>query len=506
MRKPPFKFPQQPWLRLLLFSLLSNAAILFTSLFGLHLWPERLPVNSQNVFWLASGVNVGGLLLLGLRYWPVLLLNAFPIAWVVGEPLEFCLLGACANALEALFGAWLIGKAGRFTTRFDSLRSVGALVVASLLAPLINTLLIPAYLCATGQYAWGEYVQALGNWNLSNGTAILLLTPLLVSVVRRDWTPLPPTGRAVSERGVVLLATAALSFLAFDALFSGRGMNLAFLAFPPILYAAVRFGIGETSLSLAVVLASIDAALLLHGRHHPVEAMPALLWFTQAITWVLAATGLLVAALGSERRRAERRSLEASLAAEQARLSALCYQINPHFLFNTLNSIRAALPLQEKTAREMITSLSDYLRSTLEEGDRTWCLLRDELHHLRDYLRIEQHRFGSDLAVHFEIGPGTEQIRLPTFLLQPLVENAIRHGLEKNPGPCHITLCAARADQALHLCVSNTGAWQPPGSGSGTGTGLRNLQHRLRLCYGPAATLEIDKPPGAVQISVILPV
>src|SRR5690606_2126231 len=109
------------------------------------------------------------------------------------------------------------------------------------------------------------------------------------------------------------------------------------------------------------------------------------------------------------------------------------------------------------------------------------------------------------LAVDFEIGPDAGEVTVPTFLLQPLVENAIRHGLERNPGPCHITLCAERTERALHLSVSNTGAWQPPGSGTGTGTGLSNLRRRLRLCYGPAATIEIDKEPAAVQIRITLP-
>ncbi len=497
--------PEHFWQRALLFSLMSNAAMLFAFFFGLYLWPERLAVNSQNVFWLASGVNVGGLLLLGLRYWPILLLNALPAALLVGEPIEFCILGASANAAEALLGAWLILKAGRFAGRFDTLRSVGSLLVASLVAPLANTLLIPAYLCITGQYEWSEYPRALGNWNLANGSAILFITPLLISIVHGDGALPTLASRRRGEGIVTVLITAVLSFVAFGALFTGKGMNLAFLTFPPILYIAVRLGIGETAVVLNVVLVSIYAALLAYGRQQPVEEMPEVLWFTQAIAWVLSATGYLVAALGSERRLAERRSLEASLAAEQARLSALRYQINPHFLFNALNSVRATLPLRESTAREMITSLSAYLRSTLDGGGNAQCLLREEMHSLREYLHIEQHRFGSDLVVHFKVEPEAERASIPSFLLQPLVENAIRHGLEQNAGPCEVTIAARCLEGMLHLSVSNSGAWRQPGTSDGTGTGLQNLERRLRLCYGSAATLGIDKLPGAVQIRMILP-
>jgi len=483
---------------LLLFLLVSNAAILFTCSFGLWLWPERLPVNSQNFFWLASGVNIAGLLLLGLRCWPLLQLNAFPIWFLLGEPLGFCLLGAFANALEALTGAWLIRRFGG-SAGFESLRGIGALVIASLVAPLANTLLVPAYLCLTGAYPWNAYGRALGNWNLSNGTAILIVTPLLVTLLRRE----PAAGGRAAERLLVALLTAALSWLAFASLFAGRGMNLAFLAFPPILYTAVRFGVRETALGLGTTLAAIYAALIGHGPNHPPEAAPAILWFIQAVTWVLAATGLLVAVLGAERRSAEHRSLEASLAAGQARLAALRYQINPHFLFNALNSVRSTLPLGETTPREMITSLAGYLRTTLETGDRSHALLRDELHHIRQYLRIEAHRFGPDLITAFDIPEETASLAIPAFLLQPLVENAIRHGLEKNPGPCRIDLRACREGERLHLTVANTGPWREPRNGASTG--LDNIRRRLRLLYGGAAALAIEATDARVQIRITLP-
>ena len=487
----------------LLFLLASNAATLSVFAFGLWLWPERLPVNSQNIFWLASGVNLAGLLLLGLRYGPLLLLNAFPAWLLIGEPLDLCLLGAAANALEAVLGAWLIRRNSSPSPgpapALESLRSIGALVIASLVAPLANTLLIPAYLCAKGTYPWSEYGHALGNWNLSNGTAILIVTPLLLSLLR----PAPaPDGRG-RERLLAACFCAAFSYLAFSALFAGKGMNIAFLAFLPILYLAVRFGLRETALGLGITLAGLYAALITHSHAQPLPAIPALVWFTQTITWVLAATGLLLAVLGTERREAERRSLQASVMAGQARLAALRYQINPHFLFNALNSIRSTLPLSETTPRDMITTLSGYLRATLETGDATHVPLRDEVHQLTQYLRIEQHRFGPDLIPSFDIPANTASLPVPSFLLQPLVENAIRHGLEKNPGPCRITLRACRTGGELHLTVANTGPWREPHPA--VHTGLENIRRRLQLLYGPAASLAIEAGAETVRIHLILP-
>lgn len=504
-REETIQCPGTFWQHSLIFFIASNAALLFTIFFGLYLWPDRLPVNSQNIFWLASGVNTAGLLILGLRYWPVLLLNAFPAAFLAGEPMGLCLLAASANAMEALLGAWFIRKVGGFVRCFDTLRSVGALLLASLVAPLVNTVLIPAYFCIKGVYQWSEYPKALGNWNLANGSAILLIAPLIISIVGSDWTLVSARSSQRWERVFTAMVTAVLSWLAFAGLFSGKGMNLAFLAFPPILYTAVRFGIGETAVALNIVLLSIYSTLFLYAGAQPNAAMPSVLWFAQAIVWVLSATGYLIAALGGERRQAERASLEASLAAGQAHLSALRYQINPHFLFNALNSIRATLPLSEEKAREMITSLSHYFRSTLKGDGDNWCLLDAELKDLQAYIRIEHYRFGSDLVVRLEIEPEAEQFVVPAFLLQPLVENAIRHGLEKNPCPCEIVVAARLVKGNLHLSVSNSGEWQVPSAQGGMGIGLQNLEHRLRLCYGSRATLSIDKFLGSVQIRMVLP-
>ncbi len=494
--EPMYGLRSSLFVRALLFSLASNAAVLLTIQFGLLLWPERLPVNSQNIFWLASGVNVAGLLILGLRYWPVLLLNAFPV-WLLGiEPLEISLPGSCTNVMEALFAAWLIRRAGAFTGQFDTLRSVGALVLASLVAPIINTVIIPAYLCFQGMYPWSEYGRALGNWNLSNGTAMLVLTPLIISIARRDWS----AGARTSEYLIAVGAAVALCFIGFDGMFQGTGKNLAFLAFPPVIYTAVRFGIGETSAVLAVALLSVYGSLALHAHVQPPLEIPSTIWFVQALCWVLAATGLLVAVLSAVRRRAEQQSLQASLETERARLAVLRYQINPHFLFNSLNSVRAALPLSEAVPREMITDLAEFLRGTLDHPEVERIPLRDEIRNVQKYLNIEVRRFGDRLRVTFETDTAAEKL-VPAFLLQPLVENAIRHGLETSWEPCVITITARCDGARLLLKVANTGRWREPGERRGTG--LENVRRRLQILYGAQASLTVRTDNGVcVQIEI----
>lgn len=485
--------------RVAAWSLASNAAVLFALGFGLSIWPDRLPANSQNIFWLASGVNTAGLLICGLRFWPVLLLNALP-PWLLGiEPLGLCAVAASANAGEAVLAAWIILRFGQFSGHFATVRVVGALAAASFAAPLVNTLVMPAFFCWQGLLPWTDYWRALGNWNLANGTALLVLVPLIIAIRNHGWNGYPRRG----ERFAVGLLAAACCFLAFDAVFRGTGMNFAFMIFPVVIYTAVRFSYGETSAVLGIALAAIYAAVGLHGRLLPAAQIVEVIWFVQAFCWVLAATGLFLAALVSERRDAENRSLQASLGEERARLAALRHQINPHFLFNALNSVRAVIPVSESVPREMITDLASYLRRALETPKTDRVSLKEEVHSAQAYLAIEKRRFGDRLRVTVEIAPGLGDVRVPPFLLQPLVENAIRHGLEKSHAPCDLRITGTRGTRTVRLEVANSGQWAENGR---AGIGLDNVRRRLALIYNGGAALEIDRGNGRVRVTIELPV
>ncbi len=489
------------------FAVASNAAVLFVLMFGQVMWPQGLPAHSQNVLWLASGVNLAGLLLLGRGYWPVILLDAFPAHWIAGEPLDLTLLASFCNAMESLLAAWMIQRFCGFDGRLDRLRPVALLLIASIVAPLINTLLIPAYFCLNQVFPWSEYGRALSQWNLSNGAAMLMGTSLILSIARGNWV-----GRSRWKEGLVL-ATLTLStcYVAFDALFSGHGFNFAFIVFPVVIYAAVRFGVAEVSVALTLVLAAIFASVARHVHAIPASEMATTIWFTQAFNWVLAATGLIVAALVSERRRAEEltsleksRTLEASVRESRARLDALRYQINPHFLFNTLNSVRAEIPLAQPVAREMLTGLAEYLRSTLDRPETDLAPLREELGSTECYLAIEKKRFGERLQLKVEVDPAALSVNVPVFLLQPLVENAIRHGLEAMKGACQVRITAKVEAGMLRIEVANTGAWKQEGERKGLG--LENIRGRLELLYGPAGNLTRIEEEGWVCFQVVLPV
>lgn len=491
--------------RLLIFSAASNAAVIFVIGFGFWLWPQGLPAHSQNIFWLASGVNTACLLLFGLRYWPVVILDAFPAWLIFGQPLEITLAASLCNALEALLAAWLILRAGAFAGRFDGSRTVGALLIASIVAPLVNTLVMPAYFCASGLTPWSEYWRSLSNWNLSNGASLLIVTPLIWTLVRGSWG-------VTQRRKELALATIAgfgVACLAFLGVFYGLGLNCAFLAFPALIYVAVRFGAAETIVLLGLTLLAVYTSLIFDHTSPTPNHFTSAIWFVQAFCWMLAATGLMIAALSFERQEADHRALreqgrflEASLGEQRARLSSLRYQLNPHFLFNSLNSIRATLPLSESVPRDMITDLADYLRSTLEQEDHEQVPLEDELHLVRSYLAIEQRRFGDRLLVSIDFDPGAAAKLVPSFLLQPLVENAIRHGLEETKSVCRIEIRACLDAEWLHLEVANSAPWKP--EKPAPGIGLSNIRRRLQLLYQGRATFHIDKSDW-VRVVIGLP-
>ena len=191
-----------------------------------------------------------------------------------------------------------------------------------------------------------------------------------------------------------------------------------------------------------------------------------------------------------ERREAE---LEARLA--QARLQALRMQLNPHFLFNTLNSI-ASLVHEQPQAEEMIEALSDLLRLTLNASDRQEVTLREEFHFLERYLLIEQIRFGERLRVEKQIDVAALDALVPILILQPLVENAIKHGIESQIAPGVIQVTAERAGKSLLLRVRDDGrglASAPKGLLK-EGVGLSNTRSRLKELYGGRASFEFK--PG----------
>tara|TARA_R110000796_G_scaffold8843_4_gene28718 strand:+ start:52011 stop:53102 length:1092 start_codon:yes stop_codon:yes gene_type:complete len=203
--------------------------------------------------------------------------------------------------------------------------------------------------------------------------------------------------------------------------------------------------------------------------------------------------GALYALLAHNRQavRRERMLADANSLAHQAKLSALRYQLNPHFLFNTLNSISSLVVTRRNSqAEEMLTRLSEFLRTTLAVSPNTPQTLESELETVEAYLGIERIRFGDRLGLELCCPSALRDSLIPHFLLQPLVENAIKYGVAPTEDSITIGIDILEDDEILEIVVRND-TLAPASSVHGIGVGLRNVRDRLQAVFGDLGTLEI---------------
>jgi two-component system, LytTR family, sensor kinase len=187
-----------------------------------------------------------------------------------------------------------------------------------------------------------------------------------------------------------------------------------------------------------------------------------------------------------------------------AELANLKTQLNPHFLFNALNSIRALTLSEPYRAREMLTMLADLLRSSLNLNNDNLIKLADEMSMVNDYIALEKMRFEERLQVSIQIPVALMDFYIPTFSVQLLVENAIKHGLAKREELTHIAISIREVDEQIHIVVSNSGIYYPNTKG---GTGLNNLKQRLAMIYSGHATFSIEQDAeNKVIAKIIIPI
>ena len=191
----------------------------------------------------------------------------------------------------------------------------------------------------------------------------------------------------------------------------------------------------------------------------------------------------------------------------QARLDALVGQLQPHFLFNTLHTISAFVLEDPKQANRMITRLSELLRQSFNRERGPLVSLEEELELLDHYVAIQEARFGDRLRVTFRVDPRAAAAVVPTFLLQPLVENAIRHGAVPNGSVAEVEIAATLAGDRLHLEVRDNGPGFPGGTGrnGGSGVGISNTRERLSELYGPGHRFDLTNgpPPAGGAVATI---
>jgi two-component system LytT family sensor kinase len=193
-----------------------------------------------------------------------------------------------------------------------------------------------------------------------------------------------------------------------------------------------------------------------------------------------------------DQRENDKRKQDAEKSVKEAELFKLRQQLQPHFLFNSLNSINALIGSNPGEARKMVQQLSDFLRGTIKKEEKQWVTLQEELQYLQLYLDIEKVRFGNRLETVIETNDLTNQLKLPALLLQPIVENAIKFGLYDTTGETVIKIFASSEDHNLLINVQNP---FDPGTTSpqqGTGFGLKSIQRRLYLLFARQDLLKTE--------------
>jgi len=287
--------------------------------------------------------------------------------------------------------------------------------------------------------------------------------------------------------------------------------GLCYLSSIPIRYIrhpALKFAWGIAGGALGVVGGLMLATAL---RGHPATAALTQSPYAWRLTFGFSAVAFAVcfaffwwrevaerrsAELAARAAQADAARTEAERAAASAQLAALQARIEPHFLFNTLANLRSLIGRDPELARTLLDRLIEWLRATLQASRAPQTTLAAEFDLLSAYLDIQRIRMGGRLTVETHIDPALQALALPPLLLQPLVENAIAHGVEQKAGPVHISLRAEQDGERIRLTVTDNGVGLGASSTHGTGLGLENVHARLASCFGDEARLSIEDAPG----------
>ncbi|HEU4852082.1 MAG TPA: histidine kinase, partial [Telluria sp.] len=273
-------------------------------------------------------------------------------------------------------------------------------------------------------------------------------------------------------------------------------------AFPvkSIMLVLVAISVVQTGVLVLADVVFRGGALLADPEIWSLLPFLVLLWYAVFSIWTLCYAVVL------SRRRALRfevEKLELQVSVKDAELRALQAQVNPHFFFNSLNSIRALIYQDADSAAKAVSQLGGIMRHSLRAGQSPTVRLADEMAAVHAYLGMEKFRFEDRLHTTIEIEPDLDDVAMPPMALQTLVENAVKHGVEPSMEACEIRIAARRVDGKVVLTVANQG-WLAEASAS-TRLGLANTSKRLALLFGTAATCTLVEQDGWVVATITLP-
>jgi sensor histidine kinase YesM len=237
--------------------------------------------------------------------------------------------------------------------------------------------------------------------------------------------------------------------------------------------------------------------------HTSIELAP-LLIFTGAVGFTVCVLAHYLADAFERSRAAERRALELQVLAREAELKALRSQLDPHFLFNSLNSVAALIGSDAPAARRMCFLMADFFRSSMTLGGQISIPLSEELRLARTFLDIETIRFGARLQTSFDVAEDSLTLSVPPLVLQPLVENAVHHGVAHLLEGGEIKVRARRRQGLLEIAVENPVDPDRPAS-RGAGVGLQNVRTRIDTLFGNRGSVDVDSGSERFRVSILLP-
>lgn len=338
------------------------------------------------------------------------------------------------------------------------------------------TIYMAAWLPVVAMLAGMLVLSAGSSWT----EAVVLLVPLCIVyafLCLAAWYPcraLPLRGTSAAKALLTHLVTAAVS---------------------ASLWSAVAMGL----------VGVLDREGLFPGVEERIRGQLGLLIAAGTLLYLLAVAAHYLVVAFEASREADRRSLRAEVEAREAELRALRAQVDPHFLFNSLNSISSLITTDNRGARAMCVQLGDFLRASLGLGMRATVTLAEELETLELYLNLEQTRFGPRLEVDLEIDDNSRACLVPPLVLQPLVENALKHGISTLLEGGSVHIAAHCRSGRLLLIVENLFDPEAPVR-RGSGMGLTNLRQRLHSLYGTEAGLRAGAENDTFRVEVGLPI
>ena len=487
-------------LRIALENTLVGVAVFLAALLSKSIMPSS-GTSTIPVLWPSAGVALAASLLLGWRVVPGIFLP-FAVSGLASDfPWTFGLLSPLGICAVAVLSWWFLGRL-KFDPSLPSIRDIFLFAGLGAVLPMglagfwtANCLIISGKLPASGL---GEVAVFFG---AAYTGGALVVTPALLLVASGRLYP-KKIGWAKLGLGAIQLAVV---FVSTWAVFSASGKSsselsiAAYLPFPFVIWAALSGGMGMAS--LVVLVSSMTAAFFTGSGHGPFvseSAMGAILQL-QAFIGILAASGLLIGS-GTEARWREK-ALQAVAATRKAKLERLKAQVNPHFLFNCLTAIHSLVRTDGKAAEEGLTSLSSLLRKSLDVAKHPLIPLGEELEIIRDALRLQKMRYEEGLEWSVAADDEAEKFRVPPMLLQPLVENAVKHGVSDGFGRVDVTAVVNRGE--LLVKVRNTAPDGCDPANWGESVGLTSVRARIEEACPTGSGVEFNKTPdGWIQALV----